>query len=99
MTAQPVVPLRPLGRTKLNVSTIGFGSAPLGDLYARLDEATAIGTVANANGGASSAVSMRVAVSRSPPRNGPSPASGTSLPVTANRGGSAMTTSAGWSRR
>ncbi|WP_315835444.1 aldo/keto reductase [Bradyrhizobium prioriisuperbiae] len=49
MTAQPVVPprlpLRPLGRTELNVSTIGFGSAPLGDLYARLDEATAIGTV------------------------------------------------------
>jgi D-threo-aldose 1-dehydrogenase len=38
-------PLRVLGRTRLEVSAIGFGSAPLGDLYARLDEDTAIATV------------------------------------------------------
>jgi len=35
---------RPLGRTGLFVSIVGFGSAPLGDLYARLDDATAIAT-------------------------------------------------------
>lgn len=42
---QTQLPIRRLGRTKLDVSTIGFGSAPLGDLYTRLDDATAIGTV------------------------------------------------------
>lgn len=36
---------RPLGRTDLRVSTLGFGAAPLGDLYARLDEAQAVATV------------------------------------------------------
>ncbi len=36
---------RPLGRTGITVSVIGFGSAPLGDLYARLDDATALGAV------------------------------------------------------
>ncbi|MBN9058964.1 MAG: aldo/keto reductase, partial [Rhizobiales bacterium] len=35
----------PLGRTGLEVSRIGFGSAPLGDFFERLDERTAIGTV------------------------------------------------------
>jgi D-threo-aldose 1-dehydrogenase len=40
-----VIPQRTLGRTGLRVSTIGFGAAPLGDLYARLDDATAIATV------------------------------------------------------
>jgi len=39
------LPQRPLGRTKLTVSVLGFGSAPLGDLYAKLDDATAIATV------------------------------------------------------
>ena len=39
------LPVRRLGRTGLNVSAIGFGAAPLGDLYARLDESTAIGAV------------------------------------------------------
>lgn len=36
---------RPLGRSGLPVSTLGFGAAPLGDLYARLDEAKAVATV------------------------------------------------------
>jgi D-threo-aldose 1-dehydrogenase len=40
-----VIPERTLGRTGLRVSTIGFGAAPLGDLYARLDDDTAIATV------------------------------------------------------
>jgi len=39
------IPTRPLGRTGLSVSVVGFGSAPLGDLYAQLDDATAIATV------------------------------------------------------
>lgn len=42
------LPSRPLGRTGLNVSAIGFGAAPLGDLYSRLDDATAIGAVTTA---------------------------------------------------
>ncbi len=36
---------RPLGRTGLPVSALGFGAAPLGDLYALLDDATAVATV------------------------------------------------------
>ncbi len=36
---------RPLGRSRLPVSTLGFGGAPLGDLYAHLDEAQAVATV------------------------------------------------------
>ncbi|SEB98695.1 D-threo-aldose 1-dehydrogenase [Rhizobiales bacterium GAS191] len=39
------LPLRALGRSGLKVSAIGFGAAPLGDLYAKLDEATATATV------------------------------------------------------
>jgi len=39
------LPFRRLGRTQLRVSAIGFGSAPLGDLYAKLDEEGAIATV------------------------------------------------------
>ena len=39
---------RPLGRTGLSVTTLGFGSAPLGDLYEKLDDQTAIDTVATA---------------------------------------------------
>ncbi|MEN5082914.1 aldo/keto reductase [Bosea sp. TWI1241] len=38
-------PLRRLGRSGLSVSTLGFGGAPLGDLYAVLDEAQAVATV------------------------------------------------------
>lgn len=41
----PPLPSRNLGRTGLKVSALGFGGAPLGDLYARLDEAQAIATV------------------------------------------------------
>ncbi len=36
---------RKLGRTGLEVSVLGFGSAPLGDIYEVLDDATAIATV------------------------------------------------------
>ena len=39
---------RRLGRAPLTVSRIGLGAAPIGDLYARLDDATAIATVAAA---------------------------------------------------
>ncbi len=39
------LPTRPLGRSGLAVTTLGFGGAPLGDLYARLDEAQAVATV------------------------------------------------------
>src|SRR5690606_20512373 len=36
---------RPLGRTGIPVTTLGFGSAPLGDLFNRLDDQTARGAV------------------------------------------------------
>lgn len=39
---------RPLGRTGVPVSVLGFGAAPLGDLYERLDEGVAVGAVAAA---------------------------------------------------
>jgi D-threo-aldose 1-dehydrogenase len=44
----PPLPTRVLGRTGLTVSALGFGGAPLGEIYARLDEATAIATVTTA---------------------------------------------------
>ncbi|CAO3440812.1 aldo/keto reductase [Azospirillum endophyticum] len=37
------LPTRTLGRSGIAVSEIGFGAAPLGDLYGRLEEATAVG--------------------------------------------------------
>ncbi len=43
-----VLTKRRLGRSNLEVTEIGFGSAPLGDLYTRLDDATAIETVSAA---------------------------------------------------
>jgi D-threo-aldose 1-dehydrogenase len=43
--ASSAPPTRKLGGTGITVSTLGFGGAPLGDLYARLDEAEAIATV------------------------------------------------------
>ena len=46
--AASAVPRRTLGRTGLCVSTLGFGAAPLGDLYARLDDGTAISAVERA---------------------------------------------------
>jgi len=45
----PKLPTRALGRTGLPVTILGFGGAPLGDLYERLDEAAAIETVATAH--------------------------------------------------
>jgi D-threo-aldose 1-dehydrogenase len=46
MPAQALAPpTRPLGARGPAVSALGFGGAPLGDLYARLDDATAIATV------------------------------------------------------
>jgi len=48
MTPQSNVPRRRLGRTKLDVSTLGFGTAPLGDLFARLDDSAAIGAAERA---------------------------------------------------
>lgn len=45
MSSPHTIPVRPLGRIGLPVSVIGFGAAPLGDLYTRLGDAEAIGTV------------------------------------------------------
>ncbi len=39
---------RPLGRSAIAVTAIGFGAAPIGDLYSRLDDARAIAAVAAA---------------------------------------------------
>lgn len=44
----PELPQRSLGRAGLQVSALGFGGAPLGDLYAHLDEAVAVATVEEA---------------------------------------------------
>jgi D-threo-aldose 1-dehydrogenase len=44
-SGRPLLPQRSLGRGGLVVTALGFGGAPLGDLYARLDDATAIATV------------------------------------------------------
>ena len=48
MSALSAIPRHPLGRTGLQVSAIGFGAAPLGDLYARLDDNAALGAVERA---------------------------------------------------
>ena len=45
MKAAFALPRRALGRTRLQVSVLGFGTAPLGDLYVQLDDNTAIDTV------------------------------------------------------
>jgi D-threo-aldose 1-dehydrogenase len=42
------LPTRPLGRTGITVTTLGFGSAPLGDLYEKLDDRVAVDTVSAA---------------------------------------------------
>ena len=44
------LPRRTLGRTGLEVTALGFGSAPLGDIYEVLDDKTAIATVETAAG-------------------------------------------------
>jgi D-threo-aldose 1-dehydrogenase len=48
MTAATTLPRRRLGRTGLEVTALGFGSAPLGDIYEVLDDATAIASVETA---------------------------------------------------
>ncbi|MGA7811065.1 aldo/keto reductase [Bradyrhizobium sp.] len=48
MIPAPAIPRRVLGRTGLDVSVLGFGTAPLGDLYARLDDGLAIAAVQRA---------------------------------------------------
>jgi len=42
------IPSRALGRSGLSVSALGFGAAPLGDLYKKLDEQVALRTVTEA---------------------------------------------------
>src|SRR4029077_19046138 len=48
MIALSAVPRRVLGRTGLRVSALGFGTAPLGDLYTHLDDGSAIAAVKRA---------------------------------------------------
>jgi D-threo-aldose 1-dehydrogenase len=42
---EAALPMRALGCCGLEVTVVGFGAAPLGDLYSRLDDVTAIATV------------------------------------------------------
>lgn len=42
MVSQSALPRRKLGRTGLEVTSLGFGAAPLGDLRLELDDQTAI---------------------------------------------------------
>jgi D-threo-aldose 1-dehydrogenase len=44
-----MLPTRPLGRTRIPVSCLGFGGAPLGDLYDHLPEDEAVATVVTAH--------------------------------------------------
>ena len=46
--SRDALPRRRLGRTAVEVTIVGFGGAPLGDLYAPLDDDVAIATVAAA---------------------------------------------------
>jgi D-threo-aldose 1-dehydrogenase len=48
MPPAAALPKRKLGRTGLEVTALGFGSAPLGDIYEVLDDATAIAAVETA---------------------------------------------------
>src|SRR4030088_2332838 len=48
MASLSAVPRRLLGRTGLQVSVLGFGTAPLGDLYGELDDGQAIAAVERA---------------------------------------------------
>ena len=45
MVSQSALPRRTLGRTGFEVSILGFGTAPLGDLFLELDDQTAIAAV------------------------------------------------------
>ena len=52
MAANTTLPTRTLGRTGLTVTALGLGCAPLGDIYERLDDQTALDTIqAAADGG------------------------------------------------
>lgn len=42
------IPFRSLGRTGIQVSALGIGTAPLGDLFIKLDDQVAIATLADA---------------------------------------------------
>jgi D-threo-aldose 1-dehydrogenase len=48
MASQSALPRRLLGRTAIEVSALGFGTAPLGDLYRQLDDGSAIAAVEHA---------------------------------------------------
>jgi D-threo-aldose 1-dehydrogenase len=48
MATSTALPTRQLGRTGIPVSILGFGCAPLGDLYEVLDDDTALRTIATA---------------------------------------------------
>jgi D-threo-aldose 1-dehydrogenase len=48
MADMTALPTRPLGRSGLTVSILGFGGAPLGDLYDLLDDEIAVRAVATA---------------------------------------------------
>lgn len=48
MTPVSALPRRALGRTGLEVSILGFGTAPLGDLFVQLDDVTAIAAIERA---------------------------------------------------
>src|SRR5215469_2585226 len=48
MIAMSIMPRRALARTGLKVSILGFGTAPLGDIYLQLDDRKAIATVERA---------------------------------------------------
>jgi D-threo-aldose 1-dehydrogenase len=48
MVTGSALPRRVLGRTGLEVSILGLGTAPLGDLFMRLDDTIAIATVERA---------------------------------------------------
>ena len=48
MVSQSALPRRLLGRTAIQVSALGFGTAPLGDLYRQLDDSRAIAAVERA---------------------------------------------------
>jgi D-threo-aldose 1-dehydrogenase len=48
MVSQSALPRRQLGRTAIQVSVLGFGTAPLGDLFRQLDDGRAIAAVERA---------------------------------------------------
>ena len=63
-----MLPTRKLGRTGLDVSILGFGGAPLGDLYALLDDDAALRAVATALDVGRHAVRRRAALRPRPCR-------------------------------